>query len=262
MSAEVAFARVLALEERLAVVLARFDAVVEVRFAVPPDPVEDPALADRPVEDFVSEDFAVEDLVEDVGDFAVEPEGADEEDVDAEDDVVRRREVVDPSAASADSSGSAAPEVERAFFAGVLVEVVRGELRPVRRSFAARAMSPARSWESRRSRTGRSASPASSALEAEGWPEKNMSTGRPEAVRSWSARTVVRVRSSLSGAAAEDAPGIRAPSPLPSPRFCVMSVILPGARQHQSGTYGISSICARVPSRGQVKGRVGRTVSS
>lgn len=263
MSAVVAFARVLAVDERLAGVLARFDAV-EVRFAAPVDPVADPVFADPPLEDFAVGDVAVDagDFAVDVEDFAVEPEGAEEERVEAEDDVERRREVVDLCAASADSSEAAAPEVEGDFFVEVPVEVVREELRAVRRSFAARAMSPARSWESRRSRTGRSAGSASSALEAEGWPEKNMSTGRPEAVRSWSPRTVVRVRSSLSGAAAEDAPGIRAPSPLPSPRFCVMSVILPGARQHQSGTYGISSICARVPSRGQVKGRVGRTVSS
>jgi hypothetical protein len=158
---------------------ARFDAV-EVRFAALVDPVEDPAFADPAFEDPafedpLPEDFAVEDLALDAGDFAfvvedfaVEPEEADEEGVDAEGDVERRREVVDPSAASPDSSEAAALEVEGAFFVEVLVEVVRGELRAVRRSFAARAMSPARSWESRRSRAGRSAGSSSSALEAEG----------------------------------------------------------------------------------------------
>ncbi|MGO1599700.1 MAG: hypothetical protein ACTHX0_08715, partial [Brachybacterium sp.] len=92
----------------------------------------------------------------------------------------------------------------------------------LRRSAAARAIPVARSWAPARSRWA-----FSSSREAVS-PEKNMSTGRllPLSASELVAGRV-RVRSSCSGAGVEPAPGIRAPSPRPSPRFCVMAVVLP-----------------------------------
>ncbi|WP_434174941.1 hypothetical protein [Brachybacterium conglomeratum] len=94
----------------------------------------------------------------------------------------------------------------------------RPAVRP-RRSAAARAMPVARSR----------APPRCGASSEETFsPEKNMSTGRVlDAAELPSSCGRVRVRSSCSGAGEEPAPGIRAPRPLPSPRFCVMAVVLP-----------------------------------
>ncbi|WP_232820190.1 hypothetical protein [Brachybacterium sp. YJGR34] len=89
-----------------------------------------------------------------------------------------------------------------------------------RRCAAARAMSVARSRGPGRPRCAAPSARTSS-------PEKNMSTGRVDARVSGSGDGRVRVRSSGSGAGVEPAPGIRAPSPRPSPRFCVMAVVLP-----------------------------------
>ncbi|HLQ81728.1 MAG TPA: hypothetical protein VK122_11620 [Brachybacterium sp.] len=100
----------------------------------------------------------------------------------------------------------------------------RPPLLPVRprRSAAARAIPVARSRAPARSRWAFSSSRETCS------PEKNMSTGRtPPASPSEPAVGRVRVRSSCSGAGVEPAPGIRAPSPRPSPRFCVMAVVLP-----------------------------------
>lgn len=94
-----------------------------------------------------------------------------------------------------------------------------------RRAAAARAMSPARSGRERRSRPLASDSSCST-----GSPEKNISTGRaldPFSPGSGSVRGWVRVRSSCSLPAGAPAPGMRAPRPRPSPRFCVISSILP-----------------------------------
>ncbi|HJF48881.1 MAG TPA: hypothetical protein K8W24_03635, partial [Brachybacterium paraconglomeratum] len=86
----------------------------------------------------------------------------------------------------------------------------RPAVRP-RRSAAARAMPVARSR----------APPRWGASSEETFsPEKNMSTGRVlDAAELPSSCGRVRVRSSCSGAGEEPAPGIRAPRPLPSPRF-------------------------------------------
>ncbi len=94
-----------------------------------------------------------------------------------------------------------------------------------RRAAAARAMSPARSGRDRRCRPLASDSSCST-----GSPEKNISTGRaldPFSPGSGSVRGWVRVRSSCSLPAGAPAPGMRAPRPRPSPRFCVISSILP-----------------------------------
>lgn len=84
--------------------------------------------------------------------------------------VVPPRAVVDRVAGAADSSGAASADDDAADSSALvrLVVLALPELRAVRRAFAARAISPARSWESRRSRSGRSPESASSALEAEG----------------------------------------------------------------------------------------------
>src|SRR5690606_26144737 len=125
------------------------------------------------------------------------------------------REEVERGDAVVSSAGSSAAEglVTRA-------PAAREDAVRPRRSAAARAMPAARAWAPARSRWARCSSAESRS------PEKHMSTGRGLLDRSTDAGRV-RGRRSCSGAGAEPAPGIRAPSPRPSPRFCVMAVVLP-----------------------------------
>ncbi|WP_241155294.1 hypothetical protein [Brachybacterium sp. EE-P12] len=121
---------------------------------------------------------------------------------------------------SAASGSVVAPAALREEERVVVAEPPRPAVRP-RRSAAARAMPAARSRAPSEPLCGESSEETFS-------PEKNMSTGRglaaEEPPSGWGR---VRVRSSCSGAGAEPAPGISAPRPLPSPRFCVMAVVLP-----------------------------------
>jgi hypothetical protein len=130
--------------------------------------------------------------------------------------------------ASADGAvSSSAGEEERAD--DVFVPAGPEDL-AARRRRASRAMAPAMSSRASRSRGVGSSEPSTGA------PLKNMSTGRVEGedglLEPGSGRRlpVRRVPSSVlsgvvEGLVGPPAPGINAPSPRPSPRFCVMSVL-------------------------------------
>ncbi|GAA1483881.1 hypothetical protein GCM10009625_06850 [Brachybacterium fresconis] len=145
------------------------------------------------------------------------------------------------------SSATSSPSVS-----GEAEEALRADPARLRRWAAARAMSPARSGRWARSRWGRS--PSREALS----PEKNMSTGRSLGAASSSGDSGrTRVRSSCSGAGLDPAPGIRAPSPRPSPRFCVMAVVLPESVIHQGRNQEHARRrCGGAPGGGQGAGRV------